>query len=77
MNSISLPKLKRKHFLCRGDLLVHYVLFGAPSTILQHPSLHLLWENSGYGYNSSRRSDPLRDTGMWVPIRKVVQIALD
>ena len=77
MNSISLPKLKRKHFLCRGDLLVDYVLLGATRSILQHPSLHLLWENSGYGYNSSRRSDPLRDTGMWVPIRKVVQIALD
>ena len=56
MNNISLPKLKRKHFLCRGDLhtprLVHYVLLGAPGSILQYPSLHLLWENSGYGYNS-------------------------
>ena len=61
----------------QGDLLVDYVLLGATRSILQHPSLHLLWENSGYGYNSSRRSDPLRDTGMWVPIRKVVQIALD
>ena len=66
----------------QGDLhtprLVHYGLLGSRGSMLQHPSLHL--KILDMAITLGGRSDALRDerdSGMWVPIREVVQIALD